>query len=165
MSFTARCDTSGLQAYLDHIGVKAEEAVRPAAQAGAQVLYQAVQNNVLAIGMKTGNLYRSIYQAYSRDHSQEGVVATYHVSWRVGRIKDANGKKVAGSNAPHGHLVEFGYMRRYKVYMKNGVWYTRKDKPLEHPVQVPAHPFVRPAAALFPVAEEAAAEQLRARVL
>lgn len=133
---------------------KVESAVRPAAQAGTQVIYDAVKANVAAIGTKTGNLSRSIYQAFSPEQSGSGK-ATYHISW--------NAKK-----APHGHLVEFGHIQRYKVYVgKDGKWYTAvrpsmakkprpsrrapqavKDAyyvPLPSPRQVAARPFIRPA--------------------
>jgi len=40
-----------------------QAAVRPAAQAGAQVFYDAVVRNVNALGKKSGNLAGAIYQA------------------------------------------------------------------------------------------------------
>jgi hypothetical protein len=46
-----------------------QDAVRPAAQAGAEVFYRAVLQNVNALGRKTGNLAGAIYQAYSPDNS------------------------------------------------------------------------------------------------
>lgn len=94
-------DTSGFEGLLADLGDAAEEAVRPAAQAGAQVLYDAVKANVGKIGKVSGNLAASIYQAYSQDNSGP-LVATYHVSWN--HIK-----------APHGHLLEFGHWQRYAV--------------------------------------------------
>jgi len=110
-SFSIDIDTSSLDAYIDQLADNAEEAARPAAQAAAQVLYDAVKENVAAIGKKTGNLDRSIYQAYSESNSRPGV-ATYHVSW--------NHKK-----APHGHLLEYGYIQRYETRVgKDGRWYT-----------------------------------------
>lgn len=96
---------------LDALADGAEAAVRPAAQAGAQVFYDRVKANVRGLGRKTGNLERSIYQVYSRDNSGKAR-AEYHVSW--------NRKK-----APHGHLVEFGHIQRYVVYIdKRGQWKT-----------------------------------------
>ena len=65
-----------------------------------------------------GALKRSIYQAYSADHSS-AAVATYHVSW--------NARK-----APHGHLIENGHWT--KTVGKHG--------PLK-PHWVPARPFIR----------------------
>lgn len=125
---------------------------RPAAQAGAELLYRAVLQNVNALGRKTGNLAASIYQAFSEENSAETASgyarATYHVSW--------NAKK-----APHGHLVEFGHIQKFKVYLgRDGRWYTNKKAPLPAPVQVAAKPFVRPARALFPQARAAMVARL-----
>lgn len=132
-----------------------QDAVRPAAQAGAEVFYRAVLQNVNALGRKTGNLAGAIYQAYSPDNSAPGR-ATYHVSW--------NARK-----APHGGLVEFGHIQRYAVHMAaDGKFYTLvrpsmrgKPKPRRRasqaqkdayyvvreggPKQVAAQPFMRPA--------------------
>ena len=88
-----------------------QAAVRPAAQAGAQVFYDAVVRNVNALGKKSGNLAGAIYQAYSEENSGPGK-ATYHVSWNA-------------SKAPHGGLVEYGHIQRYAVNLaKDGKWYT-----------------------------------------
>ena len=107
---------------------------RPAAQAGAQVFYDEVRSRVAALGDKpeqaaaeagvrvgTGNLLRAIYQAYSEDKSVGGKKA-YVISWRTGRAKKGAGGLTI---APHGHLVEFGHWRKYKVYKRNGRWFTR----------------------------------------
>lgn len=104
---------------LDGLDLLAEGAlnVRPASQAGAQVLYDEV---LLRVPVSTkvrklksgrtiapGALKASIYQVFSEDNSESGR-ATYHVSWNYRK-------------APHGHLVEFGTSRS------------------------PAQPFLRPA--------------------
>ena len=108
-AFTMTLDLSALG--LDELVAGAEEAVRPAAQAGAQVYYDRVKANVAKIGRVSGNLAGSIYQVYSRDNSGKGV-AQYHVSW--------NRRK-----APHGHLVEYGHVQRYVTYIdKRGQWRT-----------------------------------------
>lgn len=113
-------DTKALEAELDNITAKAEEFVRPAAQAGAAVLYGEVKLRV-PVGEKphifygthqryrfeAGALRDSIYQVFSKDNSGNGR-ATYHVAW--------NHRK-----APYGFMVEFGTSR------------------------APAHPFLRPA--------------------
>lgn len=159
-------DLSGLDSLLDDLGDKAENAARPAAQAAAQVLYEGVKRNVAQIGQKSGNLDRSIYQVYSEDHSGPGS-ATYHISWNVRK-------------APHGHLLEFGYIQRYASYIgKDGNWYTAvradargKRKPRRRASQAekdayyvlrpggPVHwvgkAFVRRAVDKFPQAMEAA---------
>jgi HK97 gp10 family phage protein len=114
--FSIKFDTSALADGLDALGAAAEANSRPAAQAGAQVLYdEVVQRAPVAKApvkrkgktIQPGALRRSIYQVFSADNSGQKR-ATYHVSW--------NAKK-----APHGHLVEFGTSR------------------------APAHPFLRPA--------------------
>lgn len=138
----------GLNSLLDELGDTVGEAVRPASQAGAQVLYDQVQANVAGIGKVTGNLAASIYQVYSKANSEDKQRATYHVSW--------NAKK-----APHGHLVEYGHIMRYKTVIatkgpRKGKWVTIKAIPLAAPKQVGARPFVRPAISKFPLAVEAA---------
>lgn len=104
-------DLSGVHALVAQLGAAAEEARRPAAQAMAQVLYDRVKLNVSKIGKKTGNLDSSIYQKFSPELSIDGK-SVYNISWN--HLK-----------APHGHLVEFGYLQRYEVRLgKNGKWYT-----------------------------------------
>ena len=151
-SVTFSVDTTGLNQWLDELAAEADAAVRPAAQAGAQVLYDEVKRNVARLKRKTGNLERAIYQAFSPDNSVEGRV-TYHVSW--------NRRK-----APHGHLVEFGHLQRYEVSFDPNTkrFTTHKDRPLPAPKQIAAKPFVRPAMAKFPQALEAAKEELFKRL-
>lgn len=174
-SFTASVDTKGLEAYLDDLGEEAQKSLRPAAQAGAQVLYDRVKANVNGLGKKTGKLASSIYQVYSKTNSEDGKVATYQVSW--------NHRK-----APHGHLVEYGYLQRYRYYQgedgqirpmvrpgmdgrqrpgrrasqaeKNAYYVT-----LPFPVWVAPRAFVRSAEAEFAAAYKAAEEELKRRVL
>lgn len=169
-TFTLDMDTSGLEALLDELGEEAEEAIRPAAQAGAQVLYNQVKANVAALGRVTGNLDRSIYQVYSETKSGP-LLAAYDVSW--------NHKK-----APHGHLVEYGYLQRYR-YRPDGmgpmVRPGMEDKPkprrrasqaekdayyvtLDQPRQVPGKAFVRRAESAFDQAFKAAEDELFGRI-
>lgn len=106
-AFRIDFDAAGLEAGLDELVEKVSLNVRPAAQAGAQVLYEEVLTRVpvAAKDHKTksgriiprGGLKASIYQAFSADHSGYGK-ATYHISWNYRK-------------APHGHLVEFGTSR------------------------------------------------------
>ncbi|HEV2612539.1 MAG TPA: HK97-gp10 family putative phage morphogenesis protein [Noviherbaspirillum sp.] len=105
-AFKIDFDLSGINAALDNLADGVKEHVRPAAQAGAQVLYREVLQRVpvakeaRTVKGKTyqpGTLKASIYQAYSDDNSRAGQ-ATYHISW--------NRRK-----APHGHLIEFGTSR------------------------------------------------------
>lgn len=165
-SFSIDVDIDGLLRAVGGMQERAEAAARPAAQAAAQVLYDAVKANVARIRKHTGNLDRSIYQAFSIDNSGPGR-ATYHISW--------NAKK-----APHGHLVEYGHMQRY-VYYRDEQGNIRpkirpgmegKPKPKQRASQavkdayyvplpggprlVAARPFVRPALAKMGEAVDAA---------
>ena len=143
MTFSIKVDLGDIDKMLDGVADACVEAARPAAQAGAQVLYDEVQRNVGRIRRHTGNLASSIYQAYSKDNSRAGV-ATYHISW--------NARK-----APHGHLVEFGHLQRYEISFDPVTkrFITHKDRPLPTPRHVAARPFIRPAMAKMPAAEEA----------
>lgn len=115
-AFAIRFDDAGLQAALDEIASVAQVSTRPAAQAGAQVLYEEVLLRVpVSSTVRTtksgrtitpGALKASIYQVFSKDNSGDDR-STYHISWNYRK-------------APHGHLVEFGAARS------------------------PAHPFLRP---------------------
>jgi hypothetical protein len=164
-TLTLRADTAAADRFFDALVETSEEAVRAAAQAGAQVLYDEVKRNVERIGVQSGNLRRSIYQVFSADNSGPGR-AVYHVSWNVNK-------------APHGHLLEYGHLQRYKHYRGNDgrirpmvrpgmegrpkpgrrASQDAKDAywvPLPGgPRQVAARPFVRPAAAKFPDAQAA----------
>lgn len=109
--FRIDVDLGGLLRYVDELQEGCEVAVRPAAQAGAQVMYDLVKTNVAGLGRVTGNLASSIYQVYSRDNSGP-LRAEYHVSWNYRK-------------APHGHLVEYGHVQRYVTYLdKRGQWKT-----------------------------------------
>ncbi len=120
-------DPSSLDAELDELLDASSSAVRPAAQAGAQVYYDEMRRRVPVSSevrqykgktYQPGTLKASIYQKYSTDHSS-AATATYHVSW--------NHRK-----APHGHLLE------------NGHWLTQWGKnKLTTPVWVPPQSFVR----------------------
>lgn len=100
-TLTYSANTSKLEDYLQLCGERAEKVIRPAAQAGAQVIYDRVKLNVSRLGKFTGNLDRSIYQVYSDQSTPERAV--YHVGW--------NTKK-----APHGVNVEFGHKVWYEYY-------------------------------------------------
>lgn len=144
-ALTIKFDASAATAKLDVIGATAIAAVRPAAQAGAQVLYDEVQLNVGRIGKVTGNLAASIYQVFSKDNSTP-TLSTYHISW--------NARK-----APHGHLVEYGHLMTHKAYIgSDGKWYTSKV-PIE-PKHVGARPFLRPA---FDAKQQVALQAAEAR--
>ncbi len=108
------------------LGKGAEEALRPAAQAGAQVFYDEMRTRA---PVAEGVLRDSIYQFYLERKSGDDK----HV-YVVGPNK---------SKAPHWHLVEFGHWQPYAVVMIDGQLKTLKDRPLPTPVFVPAQPFIR----------------------
>lgn len=105
-----KMDLGAALAKIDNIKHEAEEAIRPAAQKGAQVYYDEMKlrakrgDEVRHLkGGRTrpaGLLASAIYQVYSKDNSDKEK-ATYHISWNKKR-------------APHGHLVEFGSSRAPK---------------------------------------------------
>jgi len=149
-SFAMSLDLSGLSKTLKADQEHIQQATRAGAQAGAELLYQEVRGNASRIKKKTGRLAASIYQVFAANESAPGT-ATYYVSWRT------SGKSGL-PRAPHGHLVEFGHLQRYEVSHdpKTGRFITHKDRPLAQPKQIPAKPFVRPAAARLPQALDAA---------
>lgn len=102
-SLIMEVDTRGIDRMFDQFLDDVGAAVRPAAQAGAQVLYDEVVRNVENVkAVKTGNLRKSIYQKYSPELSVDGRSATYNISWNK-------------TKAPHGWLVEYGHIQRYKM--------------------------------------------------
>lgn len=109
------------------LGKGAEEALRPAAQAGAQVFYDEMRQRV---PVAEGVLRDSIYQFHLDRKSTE-----QKHTYVVGPNK---------SKAPHWHLVEFGHWQPYAVVMIDGQLKTLKDRPLPAPVFVPAVPYIRP---------------------
>ncbi len=124
-TFSVTTDLSGLRNRMRTLVDQCEDAARPAAQAGAQVLYDRVRDLVPTslkghwfhgtsfkeYGTKywfnAGALKASIYQVYSKDNSGQGF-ATYHIAWNHQEV-------------PYGFMVEFGTSK------------------------APAHPFLRPA--------------------
>lgn len=139
MGMYAEINLAGFKKQLEAKKEQIEKAARPAAKAMADVYYEAVKRNAAAIGAQpsrwnlTGSLADSIYRVYSTDRSKDGRYI-YEVSWNK-------------SDAPHGHLIEFGYMRKYEVFFdqETGEWRALKKRPLKTPIQVPAKPFLRPA--------------------
>lgn len=87
---------------------KLRKATRPAAQAGAQIVYERAKQlapvsdgphmfygeNAIYGPYKPGTLRDSIYQAFSKDRSAADV-SVYHVSWNADK-------------APYGAMVEVG---------------------------------------------------------
>lgn len=168
-SLISAVDLAGVESLFGDLGDAAEAAARPAAQAAAQVLYDAAKANVARLGRVSGRLAASIYQAYSEDNSAPGL-ATYHVSW--------NHRK-----APHGGLVEYGHWQRYQIVRTARGWVTavrpekigtrkprRRASQAEKdayymprpggPVYVPGKAFMRRAAGMAPQAAQAATDVL-----
>lgn len=98
-------DFSKIAAKLDNITRAATDAVRPAAQAGAQVFYEEVKQRVPVSakahstkGKKQtftpGTLRKAIYQAFADKESGDGK-ASYRISWNK-------------THAFYGRFVEFG---------------------------------------------------------
>lgn len=110
---------------LERLGDTVNATARPAAQAMAQVYYDALRRayNQAGIRTKTGNLYRSIYQAFRVKESTPTQVKYV--------INVAGGKKKVGAGN-HLHLIEFGHQMRYQVIKskKTGDWVTavRREK-------------------------------------
>lgn len=115
-SVTYKADTSQFDSLLELLGGIAEEVVRPAAQAGANVIYEEAKR---LAGRSTkphffygkswkkgsdskegrykfnpGTLEKAIYHVYSKDNSTPEN-AVYHISWNF-------------TKAPYGVMVEYG---------------------------------------------------------
>lgn len=163
MTMRVTFDVAALDAAVDAMDTRLQQNARAAAQAGAEVFYRAVKQNVAAIGRARGNLAAAIYQAFVSAESNERR-AVYDVTW--------NNRK-----APHGYWLEYGFIRRYATYVgKDGKWHAavrggkRGTKqsvyvnasgthlsgrseaqraayyvPLPQPVQMPAKAFIRSA--------------------
>lgn len=110
--------------YLDGLNDRLHAAIRPAAQAGAQIIYDTVLYNLDSMLGKQRNaeirgvLKDAIYQKYIPEQSSEGLFCLYKVSWN-------------SAKAPHGGLVEYGHRQIYRTYFgKDGRFHTavRPDK-------------------------------------
>jgi HK97 gp10 family phage protein len=139
MSLTINCDTRGLEVMLQRAAEDIDTVVRPAAQAGAQVVYDYVVARApqsdhghwfygtnKRYWFEAGTLTRSIYQVYSKDNSGKDH-ATYHISWNY-------------RECPYGFMVEYGT------------------------ANAPAHPFIRPGQNAFPRALDAAVNEANWRL-
>ncbi len=115
-SVTIQMDTSAVDRLLDNLLEAATEVIRPAAQAGAQIVYDEArrlagrstkahyfygtsykkgsESKAGRYLFQPGTLQKAIYQVYSEDNSSE-TTATYHVSWNM-------------TKAPYGTFVEYG---------------------------------------------------------
>lgn len=107
-----KMDTSGFAESIRNKAAEIKAATRPAAQAGAQIIYDQARLNVPVSSkahyfygssykkngkkylFSPGTLRNSIYQVFSKSNSDENK-STYHVSWNH-------------TKAPYGFMVEFG---------------------------------------------------------
>ena len=124
---------AALDSMFEGLGEDLDKALRPAAQAGAQVFYEHVRMNATMLmsskghwfhgtsfrktGQKywfePGTLRDSIYQVYSKDNSTKEK-ATYHIAW--------NHQK-----CPYGFMVEFGTRRAPAQPFLNPAWASREQ--------------------------------------
>lgn len=149
MSLKIELDTKALMKGLNGLAAGIDKATRPAAQAGAQVLYDEVRARVPvsrqghwfygtasknapkgqkrqhAYWYDAGSLKKAIYQKHLPERSVNGS-QWYAISWRHSRG--------AQNSVPYGFMVEFGTSR------------------------MPAKPFLRPA---YQAKHQAAAERMR----
>lgn len=146
-------DTSALNDILSNLESSIYEALRPSAQAGAQIIYDEVKKNVAKIGVSTGRLSNSIYQVYSKRDSIEGMRAIYNVSWNPAKAK-------------HGHLLEYGHIQQFVTFESSSEgWITLKGKPLKDgPRHVAARPFISPALVKMDAALAAVEDELMKRI-
>lgn len=145
-------DDSAVMAGLDRLGEAAKKAVRPAAQAGAQVFYEEVKRlapqsppgtaHIFTSRSRgksksgarakylyySGDLKRSIYQAFSKENSGESF-ATYHISW-------AKNEGRSGRAVPYGYMVEYGTARTPAQPFLRPAFYTKKKDALEEAKRV-----------------------------
>lgn len=129
-AFRINFDSTALDQALEHMSETATEATRPAAQAGAQILYAEAKvrcpvsekehtfygRNSKATGVKytfqPGNLRSAIYQTFSADNSvQGGSVASDARPDRTGYSKATYHVAWNHKKAPYGFMVEFGTSR------------------------------------------------------
>lgn len=103
-----------------------EKVTRPAAYAGARILYDEMR---LKVPTDEGDLYGSIYHWFDDKRS-----TLERKIYAIGPNK---------AKAPHWHLVEYGHYRVNKVFRDGGRWKASKER-LPEPKWVPAYPYIRP---------------------
>lgn len=118
-------NTQAFNALLKEMEEDMTSALRPAAQKGAQVYYDALLSEYdRLVKNKTFNLRNAIYQAY-RDLDSNDNLQVYGVSWA--------GRK-SSKASQHGHLIEFGHWQPYElVRNKRGEWVTAVQKGAKRP--------------------------------
>ena len=128
MSARIKVDIAGFKQQLQATADKMNQATRPAAQSGAQIIYERakalaprsdhahtfrIEGRVYG-PYAPGNLRDSIYQVFSKDNSFRDV-STYHISWNADK-------------APYGAMVEFGTSKApAHSFIRRAVAETRKQ--------------------------------------
>lgn len=113
-------DLDGITSQTDMLDEVIQGAIRSSAQAAAKVYYDEMKIRAAQSEKGTGKglLARSIYQHYVKEDSVPGKLAVYHISWNKGMGKQT-------PVAPHGNLIEYGWVQRYANYMDTtGRWWT-----------------------------------------
>lgn len=135
--FAKLSDPAARESLASRIAIRGAKIVRD--EAKMRVPVGVAEARAMAqVGMRTGGsknpglLKASIYARKSDARSTDKQIV-YSVTWN-------------SRTAPHGHLVEFGYIQRYRVYFnrKTMRWVTDKKKP-GRLVRVGARPFLGPA--------------------
>jgi len=128
VSARIKVDIAGFKQQLNAVADKMNQATRPAAQAGAQIIYERakalaprsdhahtfrIEGRVYG-PYAPGNLRDSIYQVFSKDNSFRDM-STYHISWNADK-------------APYGAMVEFGTSKApAHSFIRRAVAETRKQ--------------------------------------
>lgn len=128
MSARIKVDIAGFKQQLQATADKMNKSTRPAAQAGAQIIYERAKSLVRSSSAAhmfhgthaiygpylPGTLRNSIYQVFSKDNSFSDV-STYHISWNADK-------------APYGAMVEFGTSKApAHSFIRRAVAETRKQ--------------------------------------
>jgi hypothetical protein len=160
MPVTLKVNTAALEAQCEGIAARLQAATRPAAYAGAKIVYDEVRRNVRKLGRKTGRLENAIYHAYAERDSKASGGAIYRISYAHARRKGA-----PGAPAPHGYNVEFGHAIGNTNDRLTGQFTATgrrpKDSAPRSDKRVKPHPFVRPAVAVYARAMSAMQQQLQ----
>ena len=128
MSARIKVDIAGFKQQLQATADKMNQATRPAAQSGAQIIYERAKalvpvssaahmfhgSHAIYGPYRPGTLRNSIYQVFSKDNSFRDV-STYHVSWNADK-------------APYGYAYEFGESKKgAQSFIRRAVAETRKQ--------------------------------------
>ena len=128
MSMRIKVDIAKFKEQLRATADEFNQATRPAAQAGAQIVYDRAKQlapvsdgaHLFKIDGRVygpyppGTLRDSIYQVFSKDNSFRDV-STYHISWNADK-------------APYGFAYEFGQRKKAaKSFIARAVFETRQE--------------------------------------